>query len=139
MLFQKLHAHVIMPTLNTAGAAGYDIYMPESGEATGESKLIGLGFKAAVPSGFVALLLPRSSTGAKHGLELNNSVGVIDSDYRGEWKAAMRTKTGIPLTWAMHDRMLQFVLVPCATPALVEVDQLPDTDRSTEGFGSTGR
>lgn len=128
-----------MPTKASDKAGAFDIFMPEAGIANGTSQLVGLGFAAAVPEGHVGLLLPRSSSGAKHGLELNNTCGVIDSDYRGEWKAAMRTKSGVPFKWEAGDRVLQFMLVPVANITLTQVDSLDETARGTGGFGSTGK
>lgn len=128
-----------MPTKASDKAGAFDIFMPEAGIANGTSQLVGLGFAAAVPEGHVGLLLPRSSSGAKHGLELNNTCGVIDSDYRGEWKAAMRTKSGVPFKWEAGDRVLQFMLVPVANITLIQVDSLDETARGTGGFGSTGK
>ncbi len=138
MRIQPLHTGFIMPTKGSAQAGAFDLYMPEQGSAHGESKLYGLGFAAEVPEGHVALILPRSSTGAKFGLELNNTCGVIDSDYRGEWKAALRTKNGFTLSWAAGDRLLQFLVVPVADIQLELSDTLGDTARGTGGFGSTG-
>jgi len=126
-----------MPTKGTDGAGAFDVYMPEAGYVEGKSKLIGLGFAAEVPPGHVALLLPRSSTGAKFGLELNNTCGVIDSDYRGEWKAALRTKDGSGFSWNAGDRLVQFLIVPVVTPELQCVGALSDTARGAGGFGST--
>ena len=128
-----------MPTKASDKAGAFDIFMPEAGIANGTSQLVGLGFAAAVPEGHVGLLLPRSSSGAKHGLELNNTSGVIDSDYRGEWKAAMRTKSGVPFKWEAGDRVLQFMLVPVSNITLIQVDSLDETARGTGGFGSTGK
>lgn len=139
MRVQSLHAGFIMPTKGTEYAGAYDLYMPEKGIADGFSRLFGLGFAAEVPSGHVALLLPRSSTGAKHGLELRNTCGVIDSDYRGEWKAALKTKDSIPFSWNAGDRVLQFLIVPVHTPELTLVDSVSHTGRGTGGFGSSGR
>lgn len=139
MDIQSLHQAFIMPTKASDKAGAFDIFMPEAGYATGESRLIGLGFAAAVPDGHVALLLPRSSSGAKHGLELNNTCGVIDSDYRGEWKAAVRTKSGIHFEWNMGDRVLQFMVVPIANITLSQVESLDETARGSGGFGSTGQ
>jgi dUTP pyrophosphatase len=138
MDIQSLHPAFIMPTKASDKAGAFDIFMPEAGIATGESRLVGLGFAAAVPEGHVGLLLPRSSSGAKHGLELNNTCGVIDSDYRGEWKAAVKTKTGIAFPWQAGDRILQFMIVPIANVALNQVDSLDETKRGEGGFGSTG-
>ena len=140
MRITSIHKGFIMPIKGSNGAGAFDIYMPIAGIANGTSQLIGLGFAAAVPPGHVALLLPRSSTGAKYGVELNNSCGVIDSDYRGEWKAAIRTKSGIPFAWEAGERVLQFLLVPVnCTEVLELVDELDATDRGAGGFGSSGK
>lgn len=140
MRITSIHKGFIMPIKGSNGAGAFDIYMPIAGIANGTSQLIGLGFAAAVPPGHVALLLPRSSTGAKYGVELNNSCGVIDSDYRGEWKAAIRTKSGIPFAWEAGERVLQFLLVPVNYTEVLElVDELDATDRGAGGFGSSGK
>jgi dUTP pyrophosphatase len=139
MKISPIRNSFIMPTKGTNKAGAFDIYMPEAGYATAFSALIGLGFAAAVPDGHVALLLPRSGTGAKFGLELNNTCGVIDSDYRGEWKAALRTKSGDVFHWEAGDRVLQFLVVPIAQVELELVDSLDDTDRGAGGFGSSGK
>lgn len=139
MKVQALNTGFIMPTKGTEQSGAYDIYMPQEGIADGNSKLFGLGFAAEVPPGHVALLLPRSSAGAKFGVELNNTCGVIDSDYRGEWKAAIRTKNGDSFGWAAGDRLLQFMIVPVAQVELELVDSVSKTDRGAGGFGSTGQ
>ena len=128
-----------MPTKGSDQAGAYDIYMPQPGTATGATQFIGLGFATEVPSGHVALLLPRSSSGAKFGLELNNTCGVIDSDYRGEWKAAIKTKNGLPYPWLAGDRVLQFLIVPVANVTLELVESVEETDRGAGGFGSSGK
>jgi dUTP pyrophosphatase len=64
---------------------------------------------------------------------------VIDSDYRGEWKAALRTKSGIPFGWEAGDRILQFMILPIANVTLELVDFLDQTNRGSGGFGSTGK
>lgn len=128
-----------MPTKGSIESAAFDIYMPVSGVASRIPQLIGLGFAAAVPKGHVALLLPRSSTGAKYGLELNNSCGVIDADYRGEWRAALRTKDGSLMNWEVGERLLQFLIVPIAQVELQLSDSLEETERGSGGFGSSGQ
>lgn len=138
MRIQSLHSAFIMPIKASDKAGAFDIYMPEGGTAVGTSRLFGLGFAAAVPDGHVGLLLPRSGAGAKHGVELNNTCGVIDADYRGEWKASIRTKSGIPFSWGPGDRVLQFMIVPIADVTLELVDSLDETERGIHGFGSTG-
>lgn len=139
MHIQSLHTSFIMPTKGSNQAGAFDIYMPEAGSFLGTTLIVPLGFAAAVPPGHVALLLPRSSVGAKSGVELNNTCGVIDADYRGEWKAAIKTKNGHPYSWNAGDRLLQFLIVPVAQVDLMQVDSLDDTDRGTGGFGSSGK
>lgn len=139
MRIKSLHKGFIMPSMGSIEAGAFDIYMPEGGIANGAGKLFGLGFAAEVPKNHVALLLPRSSSGSKHGVELNNTCGVIDSDYRGEWKAMIRTKSGINYAWEAGDRVLQFILVPVKTNVDLElVDTLEETARGVGGFGSSG-
>ena len=113
--------------------------MPTPGQVQGGAIQIPLGFATAIPKGYVALIFPRSGVGSKLGLELNNTCGVIDADYRGEWIAALRTKSCMPCSWNQGDRILQFILVavPDVTPELVEA--LDDTDRGTGGLGSSGK
>lgn len=142
MNIQPLHSHFKCPTRGTDRSGGFDIYMPEPGElkpGATTGVLVPLGFAAEVPEGHVALLLPRSGAGAKHGVSLNNTVGVIDADYRGEWMANMRVKNGLPFTWEAGERVLQFVIVPVNTPELQVVKSLDDTERGEGGFGHTGQ
>lgn len=139
MHIQPLHPNFIVPAKGTEFAGAFDLYMPEPGSVSnGETLKVALGFAAAIPPDHVAFILPRSGVGAKHGLELNNTCGVIDSDYRGEWFATLRTKSGESYSWNPGDRLLQFLIVPVVTPALVCVPELPSTSRGTGGFGSTG-
>lgn len=139
----KLHPDLIAPTRGTDGAAGYDLYMPESGDTLtngGKTALVGLGFKCKVPAGHVALILPRSSSGVKAGLFLGNTVGVIDSDYEGEWKVNMHSRYATQVEWDAGDRLFQFVVVPIATPELKFVDQFSESSaRGAGGFGHTGQ
>lgn len=139
MLIKPLHPNFSMPTKGTQLAGAFDIYMPEDGAiAWDESEKVGLGFAAEVPEGHVALILPRSGEGSKFGLELNNTCGVIDSDYRGEWIATLRTKNGEKYEWKQGQRCLQFLIVPVADVTLELTDELSSTKRGVGGFGSTG-
>ena len=139
MRIQSLHNGFIMPTKGTSQSGAYDIYMPAPGIVGNYPKMFGLGFAAEVPAGHVALLLPRSSAGAKHGLELNNTCGVIDSDYRGEWRAMLRTKGADMFGWKTGERVLQFLIVPVTQVTLELVDSVSETVRGTGGFGSSGQ
>jgi dUTP pyrophosphatase len=139
---KPLHPNFTMPTRGTEHAGGYDLYMPEPGLLMPEvtyGQMVPLGFAAEVPVGYVALLLPRSGAGAKHGVSLNNTVGVIDSDYRGEWMGCLRLKNNRPYRWSAGDRLLQFILVPVHTPELIQVTELGSTLRGEGGFGSTNK
>lgn len=139
MNIKPLHSNFQVPTRATDLSGGFDIYMPESGSVFDEAKKIPLGFAAEVPPGHVALLLPRSGVGSKFGLELNNTCGVIDADYRGEWLATLRTKDGSIFSWNAGERLLQLVIVPVLTPELTIVDELSSTERGEGGLGHSGK
>ncbi len=140
MRIKALDESFILPTKGTEFAGAFDIYMPKHGTANNTAPvLVGLGFCAEVPENHVALILPRSGTGANFGLELNNTCGVIDSDYRGEWRAALKTKNISDFHWNAGDRLLQFLVVPVANVTLSLVDELSSSDRAAGGFGSTGK
>lgn len=151
MNIQPLHPNFRLPSRATDLAGGYDLYMPEAGvveeiwariseeDPVVRPVKVPLGFAAEVPEGYVALLLPRSSTGAKHSLELENTCGVIDADYRGEWFAFLNVKSGAEFRWEAGDRILQYLLVPVYTPELTLVDSVSKTARGEGGIGSTGK
>lgn len=138
MKIQLLHPNAQLPERSTTHAAGFDLFMPENGFVDGPNTYTyKLGFASEIPPGWVALLLPRSSA-AKTGLELGNTCGVIDEDYRGEWIAKLRSKTGQPIRWEAGERVLQAVLVPRYTAEIEQVESVSLTDRGAGGFGSTG-
>ena len=139
MKIKKLHTGFIMPTKGSVNAGAFDVYMPEAGSIHAFAQPFKLGFSAEVPVGHVALIFPRSSTGAKFGVELNNTCGIIDSDYRGEWVAYLRTKMGVQHAWKAGERVLQFMIVPVADVTLELVDELDTTERGSGGFGSSGK
>lgn len=142
MKIKALHPNFRMPTKGSEHAAGFDLYMPEKGIVLPRADYgvsIALGFAAEVPAGHVALLLPRSGAGAKHGLSLNNTCGVIDSDYRGEWMASVRIHNNKPFKWEAGERLFQVVIVPVPSITLEQVDELSDTSRGEGGFGSSGK
>ena len=142
MQIQPCHRNFKMPEYGSVDAAAFDLFMPESGSCNSErTTIVSLGFKAAVPEGCMAILVPRSGVGFKHGVELNNTVGVIDADYRGEWFAALRLKPckGHHLQWEAGDRLLQVMIVPVTRVILDRVSELSVTDRNEGGLGSTGK
>lgn len=141
MKIKALHENFRMPQLATDGSAAFDLFMPEAGEIGPSDKYqkpIPLGFSAAIPPGHVALVMPRSGVGSKHGVELRNTVGVIDSDYRGEWFAALQTSHPDGYRWEAGDRLLQVFVLPLPKIQLMLVEQLDETERGAGGFGHTG-
>ena len=133
-----------LPTYASLDAAGIDLRAClDETVSLGHAKVkLHLGVAAAIPRGHVGLLVPRSSTGSK-GLELINTVGVIDSDYRGEIMAHVRNKyPEQELLIQPGDRIVQLIIVPIATFANIEhktsFDPSDQTDRGDGAFGSTG-
>ena len=94
-----------------------------------------------IPEGHVGLIVPRSGLGRK-GIVLVNTVGVIDSDYRGEIGMTLQNTGSVPVAIAHGDRVAQMLIVPYAKVQLERVDdvsELSETERGVGGFGSTGR
>lgn len=136
---KPLHPAFKQPKQATDGSAGFDLYMPEPGSIpVGGKVTVGLGFATAIPEGYVGIIAPRSGVGSKKTLEVANTVGIIDHDYRGEWMATLRIKDGKPYIWEAGDRLLQLVLLPVPKMRMALVDELDDTVRGHGGLGSTG-
>ena len=95
------------------------------------------GLAVEIPEGYVGLLFPRSSIASK-SLSLTNSVGVIDSGYRGEIMAKMRSTTDVvPAIYKPGERFAQLVIVPILDYTITEVAELTETERGEGGYGST--
>ena len=98
----------------------------------------GTGIAVEIPEGHVGLVFPRSSI-RKYDLSLTNSVGVIDSGYRGEIQVTFRKERGVASkTYEVGDRVCQLMILPYPTVNFVEVNDLSDSERGTGGHGSTG-
>jgi len=139
--FVRIYPDAVMPRRATDGSAGADLYarLENSIEIMpGETVVIGLGFTAAVPQGYVGLVFARSGLATKRGVAPANKVGVVDSDYRGEWMIPLHNHGKEPQTIANGERVAQVVIVPYLTPEFAEADTLDDTARGAGGFGSTG-
>ena len=103
-----------------------------------ESIVFHSGLAFEIPDGHVMLVFVRSSTGIKNGLVLSNGTGVIDSGYRGEVRIAL-LNTGIhPVKVTDGDRVAQAMIVPYPEVEMVESENLADSERGTDGIGSTG-
>lgn len=129
------------PKKQTIGSAGIDLFNNTDNDITikpSEYAIISTGFYVEIPDGYVGLLFARGSLGYKYGCTLTNSVGVIDSDYRGEVMARITNISKESHTIKAGERCVQLVIVPVPDTEYVE-DELSDTERGVSGFGSTGR
>ena len=128
-----------IPTRAHPTDAGLDLRAAEDVTIHGDDIFtIGTGVAVAIPEGHVGLLFGRSSLPNTYGIQLANGVGVIDPDYRGEIKVALRKIGKAMKRINRGERIAQLVIVPCVIPTLDVVPALPETVRGTGGFGSTG-
>jgi dUTP pyrophosphatase len=104
----------------------------------GRIALVGCGFAMALPDGYEAQVRPRSGLASKHGLTVVNSPGTIDADYRGEVKVALINLGAAPVAIDRGMRIAQLVVAPVTHAEWQPVDTLPETERGSGGFGSTG-
>lgn len=136
---KKLNKNVQLPKQGTHGAAGIDFYLPQPVEFEPKfSKKVPLGVAVEIPEGYVMLLVPRSSTWITP-LRMPNSVGVIDSDYRGEVCALLQNTSNVMWEALAGERLVQGVIVPVPEVQIQEVEELSETSRGVGGFGSTGK
>lgn len=99
---------------------------------------VGTGIAVEIPSGCVGLVFPRSGLATKHGITLSNSVGVIDSGYRGEIGASLINTSNETITLDAGTRVCQLVVMPYVPCVLMSVEELSESERGADGFGSTG-
>jgi dUTP pyrophosphatase len=133
-----IHSDYCKPEYKTKGAAGADLKsVLHITLAPGASHMISTGVSLAIPEGFVGLVFPRSGLATK-GITLKNSVGVIDSDYRGEILVSLVNNSLETVEINKGDRIAQIVFLPVTQFPFISVDKLPETMRGTGGFGSTG-
>ena len=151
--FKKLNPFAVIPTKASEGAGGFDLVTP-SYPSDYQSSYVeyDTGIAVAIPEGYVGLLVPRSSV-SETRWQLCNSIGIIDSDFRGSIKMRFTPSKLASTTYnvqpgdihrhtdpyTMGDRIGQLVIVPCPTVEFEEVDELPETDRGDGGYGSTGK
>ena len=104
----------------------------------GERALVGTGLAVAIPDGHAGFVQPRSGLAAKHGISIVNSPGLVDAGYRGELKVTLiNTDLNESFLVEAGMRIAQLVILPVPEIELVEVDELPDSERGVRGFGST--
>lgn len=140
---EKIGKEIPAPFYASEGAAGMDlpacIDEPITIKARTREK-IPTGIAIGLPdNNFVALVYVRSSLGFKKGITLSNSVGVIDSDYRGEIFVSLNNLSDEDYTIMPGERIAQLVVTPVVIPEISVVDDLTTTERGAGGFGSTGK
>jgi dUTP pyrophosphatase len=122
-----------------SGDAGLDLSACERVSlAPGERALVPTGLAVAIPDGYAGFVQPRSGLAAKHGISIVNTPGLIDSGYRGELQVTL-LNTDLRETFLVEPgmRIAQLVLLEVPGIELVEVDELPESERGARGFGSS--
>ena len=135
----RLTDTAVLPTYAHVGDAGMDLYADEDIMLGNETwNLVSTGVAMSIPEGYVGLIHPRSGLAAKHGITVLNAPGTIDAGYRGEIKVILLNGTDKDFVVRRGDRIAQLVVQEFVHGDIVEVSSLVDTERSTNGFGSTG-
>ena len=145
--------NVNLPQYQTPGSAGFDLeanvmsskaitdsVVEEDGVIIfpGGRALIGTGLCFEIPQGFELQIRPRSGLALKHGITVLNSPGTVDSDYRGEVGVILVNLGDTPFCIRQGDRIAQGVLQRVELAEFIEADELSETERGADGFGSTG-
>jgi dUTP pyrophosphatase len=139
---KKLKVNALLPTYGSAEAAGADLYACLEETVTilpGETAFIPTGLAMELPKGCAGLIYARSGLACKRGLAPANKVGVIDSDYRGEFIVALHNHGKEAQTVIHGERIAQLIITPVLTPTYEETSELTQTGRGAGGFGSTGK
>lgn len=140
---KKVRENARIPARATVGSAGADLYA-----CIDEPIVIQPGNLVKIPTGIAvelpdnnmgAFLFARSSLGVKHGITLSNSVGVVDSDYRGEICVGLCNVSSEPYTIEPEERIAQMVIMPVICAEFILSEELSDTQRGEGGFGSSGK
>ena len=139
---KKLREKAILPTYGSLEAAGADLYACLEEDLViepGKSCFVPTGLSMALPKNCAGLIYARSGLACKRGLAPANKVGVVDSDYRGEFMVVLHNHGEQAQTISHGERIAQLVITPILTPAYIEVQELDETERAAGGFGSTGK
>jgi dUTP pyrophosphatase len=129
----------VVPARAYDGDAGLDLSACEGVElAPGERALVPTGLAVAIPEGYAGFVQPRSGLATKHGISIVNTPGLVDSGYRGELLVNLvNTDKHASFLVEPGMRIAQLVILPIPELELVEVDELPDSERGVRGFGSS--
>lgn len=143
IMIKKLRENAKLPTRGSEQAAGYDMYACLDADnieiPPHKTVKVPTGVAMAIPDGYFGALFARSGLAAKQGLRPANCVGVIDSDYRGEFIVMLHNDTDETKTVENGERIAQLVVIPFMSVDFDETDTLSDTARGEGGFGSSGR
>ncbi len=136
---RRLRPGAVVPERAYSGDAGLDLASCEQVElAPGERATVGTGLAVAIPDGFAGFVQPRSGLASRHGITLVNSPGLIDSGYRGEIRVViLNTDARETFTVEPGMRIAQLVIVRLPQVELIEVGELPESERGVHGFGSS--
>jgi dUTP pyrophosphatase len=134
-----VHPDAVVPTRAYAGDAGLDLAACARVElGPGERALVPTGLAVAIPDGHAGFVQPRSGLAAEHGISIVNTPGLVDSGYRGELKInLLNTDRRRAFVVEPGMRIAQLVILELPGVELVEVDELPASERGVRGFGSS--
>ena len=140
VLIKRLDPDIPLPSYAKAGDAGADLCTRiDLTLKPGERVLVPTGISIALPNGFVALVHPRSGLAIKHGISIVNTPGTVDAGYRGELQVILiNHDLKESISFKKGDRIAQLVIQQIERAEFIEVQDLPGSERSTGGFGSTG-
>ena len=140
ILIKRLDPTVPLPSYAKAGDAGADLATRIDFTINpGERMLVPTGISIALPNGYVALVHPRSGLAIKHGISMVNTPGTVDAGYRGELQVILiNHDLTQPVSFKKGDRIAQLVIQKVERAEFIEVQDLPGSERSAGGFGSTG-
>lgn len=140
---KRLHKDAVIPSYAKHGDAGMDLTATSKSYDEHGNVCYGTSLAFEIPLGHVGYVFPRSSN-SKKDLLLSNSVGVIDSGYRGEVVLKFKMTCGFidnnhGCDYSIGDRIGQIIIMPIPQIEFNEVDELSSTDRGIGGFGSSGQ
>lgn len=136
---QRVRPDAVVPSRAYAGDAGLDLAAIERIElGPGERAVVPTGLAVAIPDGYAGFVQPRSGLASRHGITIVNAPGLVDSGYRGELMVVLHnTDRDEPFVVEAGMRIAQLVVLPIPEVELVEVEELPATERGGRGFGSS--
>jgi dUTP pyrophosphatase len=136
---RRLHPDAVVPDRAYAGDAGLDLAACERVVlGPGKRATVGTGLAVAIPEGYAGFVQPRSGLAARHGITIVNTPGLVDAGYRGEIRVILlNTDRDETFTVEPGMRIAQLVVVPVSAVELVEVEELPESERGVRGFGSS--